>query len=153
MMDKKLLTPLFDRLMVDDDSEQHYLLNSQMRESVRRDLEHLLNTRFCCLSPPEEFKNLNGSLLNLGLPDISSVNLMSIENRKRFCEQIRQCILTYEKRIKSVKVSTVGKLDPEEPNIRFQIEAEIHSSPAPEIIVFDSSLNPITQTVNVAEVG
>jgi type VI secretion system protein ImpF len=153
MADKKLLTPLFDRLMADDESEQHYLLNSQLRESVRRDLEHLLNTRFCCMSPPEEFKSLQKSLLNFGLPDISSVNLMSIENRKRFCEQIRQCILTYEKRIKSVKVSTVGKLDPEEPNIRFQIEAEIHSSPAPEIIVFDSSLNPITQTVNVAEVG
>ncbi|GAA6166701.1 type VI secretion system baseplate subunit TssE [Sessilibacter corallicola] len=153
MADKKLLTPLFDRLIADDDSDQHYLMNTQMRESVRRDLENLLNTRFCCLAPPEEFEHLQSSLLNLGLPDISSVNLMSIENRKRFCAQIRQCILTYEKRIKSVKVSTVGKLDPEEPNIRFQIEAEIHSSPAPEIIVFDSSLNPITQTVNVAEVG
>lgn len=149
-----MLTPLFDRLMGDsDDTQKNYLLNAQMRESVRRDLEDLLNTRYRCLSPPASHKELQKSLLNFGLPDISSVNLMSKNSRKEFCANIAECILTYEKRIKSVKVTTADKLDPEEPNIRFQIEAEIHSSPAPEIIIFDSSLNPITQLVNVAEVG
>lgn len=34
---------------------------TEIKESVRRDLETLLNTRFRCLSPPEECKELDVS--------------------------------------------------------------------------------------------
>lgn len=153
---KKLLAPLLDRLSGDDRDTRplpsHQVLR-QLRESVRRDLEHLFNTRYRCVSPPPEHRNLKASLVNFGLPDISTVNLNAAASRQRFCREVEQAILTFEPRIKTVKVFGDKAADPEDPTIRFRIEAKLHANPAPETIIFDSSLNPVNHNVNVNEVG
>lgn len=151
--DKKLLAPVLDRLMDmgRGGSQPHQLLR-QLRESVRRDLEILFNSRFRCISPPEGCNQLKSSLVNFGLPDLSTINLASQEHRKRFCRDIERAIITFEPRIKTVKVQSDSKIDPENPFITFRIEAVLHTNPAPELIIFDSALDLIKQSVDVSEI-
>jgi type VI secretion system protein ImpF len=151
--EKRLLAPVLDRLLGHggDINQPHQILR-QLRESVRRDLEFLFNTRLRCISPQEDAKHLQNSLLNYGLPDMATVNLTSADSRKDFCRVIERTILKNDPRIKSVNVKNDDKIDNEDPNIRFRVEAVLHTNPAPELIVFDSALNPISQTVNVSEI-
>ncbi|WP_346838552.1 type VI secretion system baseplate subunit TssE [Microbulbifer sp. SAOS-129_SWC] len=155
MKEKRLLAPVLDRLLESSrnmDMHQPHQVLKQLREGVRRDLEHLFNTRYRCLSAPESHPHLEQSNINFGLPDLSTVNLSSLDNRKRFCRDIERTILEFEPRIRSVKVSTPDKVDAEDPSIRFRVEAVLHVNPASEVIVFDSALNPVTQTVDVSEI-
>lgn len=150
---KRLRAPLLDRLIKQNSSgSQAHQILKQLRESVRRDLESLFNTRYRCVSPPAGMPHLKDSVLNFGLPDLSSINLTSVDSRKQFCSQIEKAILTYEPRIKSVNVKSNEKVDNEDPSIRFRVEATLHANPAPELIIFDSTLNPINQTVDVTEI-
>lgn len=153
--DKKLRAPLLDRLL-DHNPEQNrepehnqHLVLRQLRESVRRDLEHLFNTRARCLSAPGD--DLENSLLNYGLPDIANYNLMTSESRKVFCRDVERVILRFEPRIHSVRVVTEGGLDRSDYRFSFRVEAMLRASPASEVVVFDSVLNPISQTVDVME--
>ncbi|MBB3168798.1 type VI secretion system baseplate subunit TssE [Simiduia aestuariiviva] len=153
--DKKLLSPVLDRLLDDNQSrslmQPHQLLR-QLRESVRRDLEILFNTRYRCISPPKECRHLNASVVNFGLADLSTINLSSAEHRKRFCHDIESAILRFEPRVKTVKVTSDQKFDAENPCIKFRVEAVLHTNPAPELIIFDSALDLITQSVDVSEI-
>ncbi len=151
--EKRLLAPVLDRLLGHSSNinQPHQILR-QLRESVRRDLEYLFNTRLRCISPDEDAKHLQNSLLNYGLPDMATVNLTSADSRKDFCRVIERTILKNDPRIKTVSVKNDDKIDNEDPNIRFRVEAILHTNPAPELIVFDSALNPINQTVNVSEI-
>ncbi len=153
--EKRLLAPVLDRLLESSrnmDMHQPHQVLKQLREGVRRDLEYLFNTRFRCISAPESHEHLEDSNINYGLPDLSTVNLSSIDSRKRFCRDIEKTILRFEPRIRSVKVSTQDRIDVEDPSIRFRVEAVLHINPAAEVIVFDSALNPVTQTVDVSEI-
>ncbi|MFD1215800.1 MULTISPECIES: type VI secretion system baseplate subunit TssE [Microbulbifer] len=153
--EKRLLAPVLDRLLdasrTTDLNRPHQILR-QLREGVRRDLEYLFNTRYRVVSPPESHRSLSCSNINFGLPDLSTLNLSSSDGRKRFCRDIERTILDFEPRIRSVKVTTQEKIDVEDPSIRFRVEAVLHVNPASEVIVFDSSLNPVTQLVDVSEI-
>jgi len=153
--EKRLLAPVLDRLLESSrnmDLHQPHQVLKQLREGVRRDLEFLFNTRYRCLSAPEDHIHLEHSNINYGLPDLSTINLSSRNSRKRFCREIEKTILDFEPRIRSVKVTTQDKVDVEDPSIRFRVEAVLHVNPAAEVIVFDSALNPVTQTVDVSEI-
>lgn len=154
--DKKLLAPILDRLIKGDRYERnpmpHQVLR-QLRESVRRDLEFLFNTRYRIVSAPKDCTNLDNSLINFGLPDLSTINLTSTQSRNDFCRQVEKAIMDNEPRIKTVKVESAKDADPEDPAIRFRIEALLHANPAPEVIVFDSALNLIDHAVDVSEVA
>ncbi|MBY6209998.1 type VI secretion system baseplate subunit TssE [Microbulbifer agarilyticus] len=153
--EKRLIAPLLDRLLASSghiDLQRPHQVLRQLREGVRRDLEYLFNTRYRCISASEAHQNLEGSNINFGLPDLSTINLTSADSRTRFCRDIEQTILEFEPRIRSVKVSTQEKVDVEDPSIRFRVEAVLHVNPASEVIVFDSTLNPVTQLVDVSEI-
>jgi len=153
--DKRLLAPLLDRLLSSSDEvdmhRPHQVLR-QLREAVRRDLEYLFNTRYRCVSHAPCHEHLETSNINFGLPDLSTINLTSADSRKRFCREIERTILDFEPRIRSVKVSTQDRVDVEDPSIHFRVEAVLHVNPASEVIVFDSTLNPVTQLVDVSEI-
>ena len=47
----------------------------ELKQSVRRDLENLLNTRVRCIPLPPELKELKQSLVNYGIPDLTGASL------------------------------------------------------------------------------
>lgn len=156
---KKLRPSVLDRLIdnnpdinVEKDPDQHQQLK-QLRNSVRRDLENLLNTRYRMLEPPDEYTELQKSLLNYGLPDLAIVNISDNIKRKEFIEHLETILIEFEPRFKTVKVSYMENSDSLDRSLRFRIDATLYADPSPETVVFDSVLEPVTRTVNVEEAG
>jgi len=154
---KKLRPSILDRLMdnnpdisVEKDTDQHQKLK-ELRDSVRRDLENLLNTRFRVVEPADEFVELKKSLLNYGLPDLATVNIADKIKQKEFIDHLESILIDFEPRFKSVKVNYMENTDSLDRSLRFRIDATLYADPSPEIVVFDSILEPVTRTVNVEE--
>lgn len=155
--DKELRPSVLDRLI---DDEPHITAESDksrfrkikdLRASVRRDLEHLLNTRCRVVSPPEQMPELGSSLFNYGLPDLATVNMLDVAKKKDFTRSIENIIRTFEPRFKSVRVNHMENTDKNDRTVRFRIDAVMYADPAPEIVIFDSVLEPVLRTVTVED--
>jgi len=154
---QELRPSILDRLMDDephiqieqDKNRNQYL--RELRNSVKRDLENLLNTRFRMQSPPEDLKEIECSILNYGLPDLATVNIADIEKKRAFTKNLEKTLRMFEPRFKSVKVIHIDNKDTTDRTLRFRIDATLHADPAPEVIIFDSVLDPVFRTVKVEE--
>lgn len=154
---KELRPSILDRLLDDEphiqveaDKNRHQHLR-ELRNSVKRDLENLLNTRYRMVEPPEEFTQLELSLLNYGLPDLATVNIADTEKKRNFTRLLEKILRDYEPRFKTVKVNHIDNKDNTDRTLRFRIDATLYADPAPEVVVFDSVLDPVSRTVNVEE--
>lgn len=155
---KKNLRPsILDRLIdnephvqVEAEKNRHQQLKA-LRGSVRRDLEALLNTRYRMVSPPSSLTQLEKSILNYGLPDLATVNITDVEKRMEFTRNLEKILRDYEPRFKTVKVSFVDNKDGIDRTLRFRVNATLYADPAPEVVVFDSILEPVSRSVNVEE--
>lgn len=110
-----------------------------------------MNTRYRMSGPPEELTQLELSLLNYGLPDLATVNITNIDKKKLFTRQLEKILRDFEPRFKSVKVNHIDNKDSIDRTLRFRIDATLYADPAPEVIIFDSMLDPVSRTVNVEE--
>lgn len=156
---KKLRPSIIDRLMdkdpnnnVDMDRDQHQQLKD-LRNSVRRDLENLLNTRYRIREPDERFSQLKKSIVNYGLPDLATVNMSDKTKLRGFINHLESIIIEFEPRFKSVKISYIENPDSLDCSIRFRIDATLFADPSPEVVIFDSVLEPVTRMVHVKEAG
>ena len=155
---KKLRPSILDRLLDDDPHNQVEIDTGreqklvQLRNSVRRDLETLLNTRYRVVEPPEELEQLEQSLLNYGLPDLATVNTLNMKRKNEFIVDLEKLLKDFEPRFKSVKVKFKQNKDKNDRTLRFSIDATLYADPFPETVVFDSVLEPVTRTVNVEEI-
>ena len=153
-----LRASLLDRLIderpdqkKENEKQRHQLMN-EIRDGVRRDLEQLLNTRFRSVSPPKGCHELDKSVVNYGLPDLNTFNFVSGTSREQFCSIVEEHIKNFEPRFKTVHVSIPDEEALMGDSLNFRIEAIMFADPAPEEIVFDSSLEPITNIVQIGEV-
>ena len=112
----------------------------QLKNSLRHDLEWLLNTRRIPVDPPESFEELPRSLYNFGFPDITSLGRDSREVRGRLLRQVEETIATFEPRLASVKVSLGESDENGNRQFRFLIEGLLRMEPNPEQVVFDTVL-------------
>jgi len=155
---KSLNPSLLDRLLDDNPGvQQEAPITPQqslrnLHQSVRRDLEALLNTRRRCVVYPSRMKELDKSLVNYGIPDFTGTSLSSPESRADLVRIIESVIKRYEPRFKSVRVTLLDNVEPLDRTLRFRIDAVVYAEPAPEIVVFDSSLEPVTGNVEVKEI-
>ncbi len=143
---QRLLQPsLIDRLIdrePDNRKEAQDSRNQSLKElkdSVRRDLEWLLNSRRCPLEPPASAKELWRSVYCYGLPDITGVGMSSSEDRNRLARMVETVVAAYEPRLTSVTVS-MSPVDENNHLLRFQIEGLLRTEPAPARVFFDTTL-------------
>lgn len=154
---KKLRPSILDRLFDDEPKNQvepkleHHQLLKQMRASIRRDLESLLNTRFHLAEPSSDLVEVEKSIFNYGLPDLATVNVMDDALRKKFITQLEGTLKRYEPRFKSVKVDFVENTESIDRTLRFRINTVIYADPLPEVIVYDSMLDSVTRSLNIKE--
>ena len=145
-----LLPSVLDRLLDDEPGISREPARGReqvlrdLKEAVRRDLENLLNTRRRILARPSGLKELNCSLVNYGIPDFTGANLGAAAEREEFCRQVQSVIRQFEPRFKSVTVRPLTNAEPLDRTLRFRIDALLIADPAPEPIVFDSTLKPAT---------
>ncbi|HWB83585.1 MAG TPA: type VI secretion system baseplate subunit TssE [Bryobacteraceae bacterium] len=111
-----------------------------LKSSLRRDLEWLLNTRRTPDAVTNEFRELEQSLYNFGLPDITSLSYESARDRVRLARLIEQTLVTFEPRIQRIKVIALEAAPGSQHVLRFQIEGLLQMDPAPEHISFDTTL-------------
>src|SRR5262245_47997767 len=150
-----LIPSLLDRLIDDDPGGPRqppapgYQLLRDLKQSVCRDLQNLLNTRTRFVSWGPHLTELDDSLLSYGLPDFNSVNLSSEADRLRFCRVIEGVIRQNEPRLLDVRVLPRTDGEPDDRVLRFRIEALLRVEPAPEQVAFDSLVRPATGNVEV----
>jgi type VI secretion system protein ImpF len=111
----------------------------QLRASLKRDLEWLLNSRRIPDEAGESTPELQRSLFNYGLPDFSNLSVRSVEDQNRLLWLMETAVAYFEPRLRGVRVT----LDPVPTNtrlLRFQIQALLMIDPAPERVSFDTVL-------------
>ena len=97
---------LFDRL-VDvspewDEHERRILNRDQLKASVRRELERLLNTR--CSIPLHQLGEEERSVINYGIPDFSSLSPRNADDHVLIASIVGQTITAFEPRLRGVRV-------------------------------------------------
>jgi type VI secretion system protein ImpF len=151
-----LVPSVLDRLL-DDEPEnarespksRHQVLR-ELKQSVRRDLENLLNTRWRCVRFPPDLDHLEESLVNYGIPDFTGANFGSAESREQLRQIVEQVIRRFEPRFKTVRVQLLPNADRTDRRLRLRIDALLYAEPAPEPVVFDSQLEPVSGDFDVA---
>jgi type VI secretion system protein ImpF len=111
----------------------------RLKAAVRRDLEWLLNVRLPVQPAPEGAGELEKSVYSFGLPDICSMNLLSVRNRSSLARLMEIAIAQFEPRLinpKVVLVPVAGAL----PQLHFAIEGLLAIDPMPEHVSFDTTL-------------
>lgn len=112
----------------------------QLKASLRRDLEWLLNTRRNPDAVPETYEEVCRSLYNYGLPDVTAMALHSPRDRQRLLRLVEQTIEIFEPRLMSTRVRALDTAGAAPRVLRFQIEALLKMDPAPEQVLFDTVL-------------
>lgn len=112
----------------------------QLKAALRRDLEWLLNSRRNPEAAGPEFVEVEHSLFNYGLPDISSLHWNSTRDRARLAHMLEIAVALFEPRLDRVKVIPLDGAGGTIQVLRFQIEGMLKMDPAPEHITFDTVL-------------
>ena len=113
---------------------------NELKASLRRDIEWLLNTRQCIQEPPEGSTELQRSLQVYGLPDICSLNLSSGQDYHRLARTMESTLATFEPRLRTIRVTPAPSADATSRVLRFQIEGVLRVEPVPEHVTFDTVL-------------
>lgn len=135
---KRIRSSILERLIDNEPNitfepeKLHHQKIEDLRVSVRKDLEHLLNTRIRVLSPDKHLTELDDSILNYGLPDLSTINLGNVTRQQEFMRSLEKTLKTYEPRFKSVKVTASDDAAGKDRVLRFRVKATIYADPAPD---------------------
>jgi type VI secretion system protein ImpF len=111
----------------------------ELKQSVKRDLEWLLNARIYTSEFDENLEEIKKSVLTCGLPDFTGISARNMEDLEGLSGSIEKAIRNFEPRFLNVEI----ELEPINDNNRilnFKIEAFLDIEPTPEPIVFDTIL-------------
>jgi type VI secretion system protein ImpF len=113
------------------------------RESMKRDLEWLLNTRQPVIPELESYPATAASVLNYGLPDIHSFDGSAGKEQNALTVALEKCIRTFEPRINQPRVY-LTRSDHLSRSLKFHIEGQIFYENMDEEIKFDTVLEMIS---------
>jgi type VI secretion system protein ImpF len=111
----------------------------ELKDSVRRDLEWLLNTRRPPVAPPASARELSRSVYAYGLPDTTGLAASSDEDRRQMAHLVETAIAAFEPRLQNVAV-TLTPAPADHRVLHFQIAALLRTEPAPAQVYFDTTL-------------
>jgi type VI secretion system protein ImpF len=138
-----LQASILDRLVdhepkISHEPVQYRLLSiAQIKASVIRDLENLLNTRRQILPLPAQYREVNNSVFVYGLRDFTSKSPKNVAVRQQLRQDIEKAISRFEPRLKNVTVH-IEVLSEKERNLRFRINGLLVVEPVAEPVSFDT---------------
>lgn len=139
--------PLFDRLLQGDSIETDRNADNairELRESVRRDLEILLNTRPASEAAETGLEELAVSVLSYGLPELQNQNLATPAQQEVFRRQLETVIRRFEPRFRELTVELVGRDSSLDRTLRFRMRAVLQADTTSEAVVYDTVVDPAT---------
>jgi len=130
---------LLDRLCdVDDWPTTRHNSMRLYRESIKRDVENLLNSRRPPIPGIQGYPKAALSVVNFGLPDINSYSASAADQNSLLSAMV-QTLRTFEPRIQNLRV-VVTRADTLTRSLRFHIEGRIQFDTTVEDIQFDTVL-------------
>ena len=111
----------------------------ELKQSVKRDIEWLLNTRISHEEIPEGLEEVRKSLAFYGLRDFIGMSSQDSEERKALLKNMENALKIFEPRLMNLRVS-MKEIDAVDRGVTFQIEGDLKMEPVPEPIVFDTVL-------------
>ena len=135
---------LFERLVDlypgSDEGERPFriLSREQLKASVRRELERLLNTR--CSLPLHGLGEVERSVVNYGIPDFSSLSAHNADDHALIASIVGQTITAFEPRLRQVRVE-VQPIEDEEAALWLYIEGVLAIGLFNEPVYFPVLLN------------
>lgn len=125
----------------------------ELKDTVARDLEALLNTR----STIEEdalkaFPECSRSMVTYGLGDFADRCLSSPTDRAAICTSIEETIACHEPRLRKVRASLDQQGDSVN-RLNFSITAVLVASVSQEPVNFDAVLTPSTLQYSISKAG
>lgn len=121
---------------------------NRYKDSVKRDLEWLLNTRQVVDDRLPLYSEVSRSVYAYGLPDITSINVGAVHDQNELLRRMERCIEFFDNRLTKTEIVL-------EPSIgvnrllRFSISGIVLMDPAPEEIVIDTVLDPTSGAYEV----
>ncbi len=146
---------LFDRLADDAPREPQerqplrMISAEELKESVARDLESLLNAR-CAYNGNvfDGYPEALQSMCSYGMNDFVGLSLANPADRNFICRSLERTIAIHERRLKQVQVKL--EVDDKTVNrLKFAINAMLIVHPASEPVHFDALLQPSTLQYSV----
>ncbi len=115
---------------------------TMFRESLKRDLEWLLNTRQPITPELEDFPLAKNSMLRFGFPDIHSFSTTRGKDPAALARAMEECIKLYEPRISEPRVE-LARSDMLSRSMKFHVGGKISYENMEEEIKFDTVLELI----------
>lgn len=135
---------LLDRLTdLDQWPETRSASISMYRESLKRDVEWLLNTRQPVIPELEDYPATAASVFNFGLPDIHSFDGSKGKEQNALTVALEKCIRIFEPRISQPRVF-LTRTDLLSRSLKFHIEGQIVYENMNEEVKFDTTLELIS---------
>jgi type VI secretion system protein ImpF len=122
----------------------------ELKQSVRRDLEWLLNSRSYPGEIDERLEETPNSVVTYGLPDFTGISVRSHIELKNLKQSLETAIKNFEPRFLDVKI-TLDPVNNIDRTMHFRIEAYLNVEPSPEPIIFDTVLELGSGDFNVKE--
>ena len=149
---------LFDRLLATDTDAPEGLIQTcsveQLRDTVARDLERLMNTRSALLAAGADLSDLGAqaraSVMCFGVPDFAGRVLASSEDQRFIATSLAQAIEAHEPRLRQVSVE-FRQDDAPGRALQFTIRATLVVRPARESVSFDAVLMPSLSRYQVTQ--
>lgn len=116
---------------------------SMYRDSLKRDVEWLLNTRQPVMPELESYPEVAASVFNYGLPDLHSYDGSAGKEENALTVALEKCIRTFEPRINQPRVY-LSRTDLLSRSLRFHVEGQIVYENMEEEIKFDTVLELIS---------
>ena len=133
---------LLERLMGDPGGGTARTAVEQLKDSLARELEALLNTRLGFPSGRfDDRPEARSSFLNYGLADFAGFCLSSSEDRAAICASLKDAIERHEPRLKNVSASLereAGSVN----RLHFVIHATLHMADGLAPVDFNAVLQP-----------
>jgi type VI secretion system lysozyme-like protein len=112
---------------------------TELKESVRRELERLLNTR--CSVPSQLLGTEERTTLNYGIPDFSSLSAHSGDDQRHIAEVVATTIMAFEPRLREVYVEA-ERAERDVHSIRLRLEARLVVGTHAEPVSFTLHVHP-----------
>lgn len=144
---KRVLASVFDRLLDDNVAEheeppsKRFVDLAQIKKSIARDLEALLNTRReLPKDTADELVEVRNSLLSYGLPEFIGLGLQSPDDRTFMRRALEEAIARSEPRLKAVRVM-IDASPQSDRALHFRVDALLQIKPLREPVTFDAVLH------------
>jgi type VI secretion system protein ImpF len=132
-----------------------YIGVRELRDSIARDLEWLLNTKLTRLLDLEPFPEARDSVLAYGVPDFSTYSWRNSSDASAISRILEETIRRFEPRLlpRSVSVEALPNGEVDDFTLGFRINAVLDVDPIREAVSFDTVIDFESTAVHVKGEG